>query len=256
MTFRYFTAAEEDHAASWADLVESEDPWSIGLPIGLGESQSFHIDCSEGRRGACKPAHANDGTPRAAHEKIAADLAYRLQLPVPAVCLWKNPATGDLFAVSAWAFRQVMTWGEVSTRLSSTFMQNAAPAFSAARVLHTWIGDTDHGGNPGTVLVDIESDEDHPRVAFIDHAFSMSQNAEFASKAALIVPSLYIPDGMSHAPSIKEAIENINQMEATMVETIVRRVPATFLPSDKAEAIISGLLKRRTELAGLFGVVE
>jgi hypothetical protein len=90
MTFRYFTAAEEQHAASWADLVESGESWSIGLPIGLGESQSFHIDCSEGRRGACKPAHASNGTPRAAHEKIAADLAYKLHLPVPAVCLWKN----------------------------------------------------------------------------------------------------------------------------------------------------------------------
>jgi hypothetical protein len=103
--------------------------------------------------------------------------------------------------------------------------------------------------------VGVECDEDHPRVAFIDHAFSMSQNAEFASKAAVIVPSLYIPDGMSHAPSIRETIENINQMEANVVEAIVRRVPASFLPSDRAEAIISGLLKRRTELAGLFGVV-
>jgi len=45
MTFRYFTPLEEQHAASWAELVEAADPWVIGLPIGLGESQSFHIDC-------------------------------------------------------------------------------------------------------------------------------------------------------------------------------------------------------------------
>jgi hypothetical protein len=256
MTFRHFTPLEEQHAASWAELVEATDPWVIGLPIGLGESQSFHIDCSEGRRGACKPAHAGDGTPRAAHEKIAADLAFRLRLPVPAVCLWKDPSNGHLFAVSTWAFRQAMTWGEVSTRLSATFMQNAAPAFSAMRVFHTWIGDTDHGGNPGNVLVDVESGEDQPRVAFIDHAFSMSQNPDFVTKPAQIVPSLYVPDGMSHLASISETIERINQMEATMLETIVRRVPAPFLPSERAEAIILGLLKRRTELAGLFGVVE
>src|SRR5258706_7322047 len=103
MTFRYFTPLEEHHAASWAELVETADPWVIGLPIGLGESQSFHIDCSEGRRGACKPAHAGDGTPRAGHEKIAADLAFRLHLPVPAACLWKEPSNRHLFAVSTWA---------------------------------------------------------------------------------------------------------------------------------------------------------
>jgi hypothetical protein len=41
-----------------------------------------------------------------------------------------------------------------------------------------------------------------------------------------------------------------------MIEDIVRRVPLEFLPSDRAEVIIKGLLKRRPELAGAFGVVS
>jgi hypothetical protein len=169
MSHRCFAAADETHAAGWADTVEAADIWTIGAQVGTGESGSLHVINSDGRKAVCKPAFAGDATPRAAHEKIASDLAFQLQLPVPAVSLWTSPP-GPLYAISAWAFAQAMAWGGLTTQLTASFMKNASPAFSAARVFHTWIGDTDHGGNAGNVLVDLDSDEDAPRVAFIDHA--------------------------------------------------------------------------------------
>ena len=47
----------------------------------------------------------------------------------------------------------------------------------------------------------------------------------------------------------------INSLEANMVENTVRRIPAAFLPPERAQAIIDGLLRRRGELDRNFGVV-
>jgi hypothetical protein len=162
MTYRRFAAADELIAEDWASRPETADAWTLGAAIGRGEAGSYHATSDKGCRAACKPAiHAN-GTPRGAHELIASNLARELHLPVPAVCLWIHSGTGALFAISAWAFAQALTWGEIATRLSATFMQNAAATFSAARVFHTWIGDADHNGNPGNVIVDVTSTDSHP----------------------------------------------------------------------------------------------
>jgi hypothetical protein len=135
-------------------------------------------------------------------------------------------------------------------------MQNASPAFSAARVFHTWIGDTDHGGNAGNVLVDLNSDAAAPRVAFIDHAFSMSQVGDFRDGPVRPVPFSYLPLQPIDGAATDNMIERINQMEANMIENIVRRVPTAFLQLDRADAILAGLLRRRGELSALLRVAR
>jgi len=255
MSYRCFAAADEKVAGDWAATPIADDLWTLGAQIGQGEAGSFHGTSDKGGRGACKPAFEANGTPRAAHERKAADLALALELPVPAVCLWTSPDTQARFAVSAWAFPQAMTWGEVATRLSAMFMQNAAPTFSAARVFHTWIGDTDHNGNAGNVVVDVSSTDDRPGVAFIDHAFSMSHNQGFDAGAVTGLPLCYVPNGLLNQEATQNMVAAINHLEAKMIENTVTRIPAEFLPPARGEAIIRGLLKRRGELERIFGVV-
>jgi hypothetical protein len=254
MSFRCFAQSDETVADQWSKETGTSETWTLAGAIGTGESGSFHISSGDGRRGACKPAFAADTTPRAGHEKIAADLAFHLKLSVPASCLWTNPEGGSQFSISVWAFAQAMTWGEASPKLSATFMQNAAPFFAAARVFHTWIGDTDHNGNAGNVLVDMNSTDVTPGVAFIDHAFSMSQIPNFAEGAVQPLGVHYLPQNLSNIEATVKMINYINDLEATMIEDIVRRVPTAFLPSERAEVIIKGLLKRRLELSKAFGV--
>jgi hypothetical protein len=254
MSHRCFAAEDELHAAGWADAIETDQQWTIGNAIGVGESGSFHVQNTDGRRGVCKPSTATDRTPRAAHEKIASDLAYQLELPVPAICLWTNSFTQERFAISAWAFAQAMTWQEIYPRLSVAFMENAVPAFSAARVFHTWIGDTDHGGNGGNVLVDVTSGDTKPRIAFIDHAFSMSQNPDFEHGQSRVVPFAYLPAIPSDVAATTDMVDRINKLERAMIENIVRKIPHPFLSQDRSDAILNGLLRRRGELSALFGV--
>jgi hypothetical protein len=123
MIYRRFSDAQEQIAAEWASHLEATDQWTLGANVGRGEAGSFHITSDKGYRAVCKPAFAGDGTPRAAHELIASDLAQLLGLPVPPVCLWLNPATNERYAISAWAFEQAFTWDERATRLSAAFMQ-------------------------------------------------------------------------------------------------------------------------------------
>jgi hypothetical protein len=111
MTYRCFAEADEKTADGWSMQPEAVDQWTLGNNIGRGEAGAFHGTSDKGCRAACKPAFGANGTPRAAHERIASDLARGLLLPVPPVCLWTNPATQDLFAISAWAFGQALTWG-------------------------------------------------------------------------------------------------------------------------------------------------
>ena len=106
MSYRRFAEADERIAARWSNQPEAIDQIDLGLPIGRGEAGSFHATSDKGCRGACKPAFGPTGIARAAHERIASDLARKLNLPVPAVCLWTNPVTGELFSISAWAFAQ------------------------------------------------------------------------------------------------------------------------------------------------------
>jgi hypothetical protein len=181
MSFRCFAPVDEEIAQRWSSGTATADQWTLGPAIGTGEAGSFHISSADGRRGACKPAFGANSLPRAAHEKIAADLAFQLKLSVPACCLWTDPQTGSRYSISAWAFAQALMWRDVVARLSATFKKNAAPAFSAARVFHTWIADTDHYGNDGNVIVDMAKGEDAPGIAYIDHAYSMSMGADFAT---------------------------------------------------------------------------
>jgi hypothetical protein len=254
MTYRCFADADEQVADEWAAQPQTAEKWKLVGPIGVGESGSFHAAAENGRRGVCKAAFHGGGAPRAAHERIASCLARSLQLPVPPVCLWRDPATSQLYSISAWAFAQALTWGEIATRLSAVFMQNVAATFSAARVFHTWIGDTDHNGNPGNVVVDVGSTDARPGVAFIDHAFSMSYTAGFDTAAPAAVPVSYIPAALMDAAATRQMVKSINGLEANFIEDTVGQVPDPFLPADRRSAIIRGLLKRRVELATAFGV--
>jgi hypothetical protein len=102
--------------------------------------------------------------------------------------------------------------------------------------------------------VDLTSDEMNPRVAFIDHAFSMSQNPDFATGPVTPVGIHYVQPQHSDQAAILGMVTLINQLEIKMLEEIVGRIPPEFLPSDRASAIIKGLLKRRGELSSAFGV--
>jgi len=96
-------------------------------------------------RGYAKPLSRTRATPHihpvAALEKIASDLAYALDLPVPPVTLWERttaPAGEPRHhAVSAPPFAQVVRWGDIAANppLYAQIRGFAVPVMSAMLVL-------------------------------------------------------------------------------------------------------------------------
>jgi hypothetical protein len=159
-------------------------------------------------------------------------------------------ATGHRFvSISAWAFRQALKWDTaVAMGLVSDAAKHAvAPAVSAMRVFHAWIGDTDRRSDH--IYLDADSPDDAMRIAFIDHAYSMSfvwQTPDHVGGCG----SVYMPMPLM-AAAVTEAIDTISNFSDDRIRTIVNRVPSYYLPDYDKRNIIGNLLKRREKLPEL-----
>jgi hypothetical protein len=242
-------------ADAWVSLVESPCSWTLGEKL-EGEAGSHAVTNDQGIRAVAKPSVAhNDGVPRAAHEKIASDLAHHIDVPVPAVCLWTDPNTSRHYSVSAWAFDECLSWSGASklNLLTATFLHEARPIISVGAVFHTWIGNSDPNGE--NVLIDVKAPANLPGIAFIDHAFSMSRMWQGETETLQEAGTDYCGQ-MSLLPGpMAEVISRIQSLDSKVIEEIVSRIPDYYLSSGRRRLIIANLMRRRGELAGVFGVI-
>jgi hypothetical protein len=58
MSFRCFANPDEVVADQWSSETVTSETWTLGGPIGTGESGSINIASAAGLRGACKPGFA------------------------------------------------------------------------------------------------------------------------------------------------------------------------------------------------------
>ncbi len=250
-----FSSADMALAKEWSSLVESPYEWCFGDKL-KGEAGSYEVYTPDRMlRAAAKPSIAqHDGIPRAAHEKIAADLAHHLDVPVPASCLWTNKATGKSYSISRWAFIECETWIG-ATRLGvigPDYLQSARPTISVGAVFHTWIGNTDPNGE--NVLVNTRA-PNVPGIAFIDHAFSMSQMWQRDDEELRKAGTDYCGVISLLPGPMAEVVAKIQSLDEALIREIICRIPDNYLPCDRRRIIIANLLRRRQQLAGLFGVV-
>src|SRR5208282_4303726 len=146
-----------------------------------GESESWRVrNAIDDMSGVAKPGPPRadqDKHFRAAHEKIAFDLAHLIALPVAPVVLWAKDI-GTTYkvgrSISCWAFPQGEKWSEADKKglISMAQKQSVSEVVAAMRVFHAWIGDGDR--KPDHVFVDLDSPPSHLNIAFFDHGNSMS----------------------------------------------------------------------------------
>ena len=181
MKRREYSALQRDFRDEWFALLETPDDWIDRGPMNDGESLSIRVEnAATGMRGVAKPGPAKgpeEGHYRAAHEKLAFDLAYLAQLTVAPVVLWRADAPTTYKrgrSISAWAFPQSIKWDEAIKRgiISAELRESAGPLVSAMRVFHTWIADCDRKSDH--VQVNVDSPPKQLEFAFIDHGHSLS----------------------------------------------------------------------------------
>jgi hypothetical protein len=127
--FRRFAAATQAIDQTWSSCDSTNDAWApTGIAWGTNNGP-LQVKNAAGVVGVQKPGRDGVTNPyTAATEKIIADLAHQLKLPVPPVTLWdRGQAAGAprYVAVSAWAYENTLTWAQAEPGLDAA--QKAAP---------------------------------------------------------------------------------------------------------------------------------
>lgn len=116
LSLRRFPDDVEALATEWRGSVVSSDDWIVAGTPGATASGAYFVRSGD-LFGIAKPHEADlmtSGKPQAALEKIAADLAFDLQLPVPPAVLWRRPDGGGRVernvSISVRAFERATPW--------------------------------------------------------------------------------------------------------------------------------------------------
>jgi hypothetical protein len=267
---RRFPQDAEAHAQLWRDNPETSDPWKpTGNPGAAGgQAQGYYVTSGPVNAFA-KPSQRDPSVPRAAHEKIAADLAFELRLPLPPAILhrWGDPppvGTERFVALSLFPFLSVFMWRQITAvpGLDTQLKLELREAASALVPFDTWVDNTDRV-NEGNLLVSKASPDPalRLRVAYIDYSYSMTYGWR-AGNYRTITPIPIYPTDQKDADiaSMEDALNQIENLSDQNVRDIVSRIPSDFLTIVDRDLIIDGLLYRkqhvRASLKAIYGGIK
>jgi len=209
-------------------------------------------------KGYAKPSKkAADGHPRAAHEKIASDLGFHLDLPIPPAVLWRrsapDPRDEGCCVVSLVCFEPSHPWRHAQTTTFASQIVDAlgAPA-SAMMVFDTWLDNHDRI-NEGNLLVSGVSGAGEVSYAYIDFAYALSYG--WRGGRAMPINNRRGPYPGNITPdiaTISATIQAIEELDDARIRDTVERVPGDFLAVDRRECILDGLRSRKNGLRDAF----
>ena len=256
--YRSFSDDVEATAKFWRGFIVSRRQWKfVGVPGSAGgEAKGTFVRAST-LDGFAKPTHEKkDSMPRAAHEKIASDLAFELGLPVPPVVLWRRkhvmPDEEPCVAVSLVPFNPAHKWGHVSKTNDAArrVIKSLHKAAAAMMVFDTWVDNRDRA-NEGNLIVHEGRPETGSTIqcAYIDYAYSMAYGWRISDdfKAVTAAP-IYPKDIKVDKSTVGKVVGAIETLSDDMVRLIVQRIPTDFVPRSQRALISDGLLHRRSEL--------
>jgi len=261
---RQFDPDIETLAGTWRGELCTSAKWlPEGAPGGLGGICAGYLVKNGTTLGYAKPSAPHDrklgqayvNNPIAAHEKIAADLAHDLGLPVPPAVLWdrgQQKGKGSQHCViSAVPFWPAYTWAQVMRlpKAGARLLPLIARAASAISVFDTWLDNRDRV-NAGNLVIR-ESDGFGVQVAYIDFAQSMSFGwGNGPAPGVIRVEGRFPGSAPLDADAIRDTVCAIETMLEDQIRSIVGRVPGAFLAPQRGWCIVEGLLRRRECLRG------
>jgi len=194
--------------------------------------------------------------PRAAYEKIAADIASELGLRVPPVLLYRRnncPAGQEPRACVSlvtheeyWEWQQVLSLGPGVARA----LAQAEVARSCGIIgLDTLIGNTDRDNARNAIFGFTKSAQADSSFFFLDHANSMNFGDRWKDRQwkAVTVPNMpqLLKDSVDKQ-ILSETIKKIEGLPTNCIEDIVRRVPADYMSETHKDIVLNGLVERKT----------
>lgn len=258
---RPFSADVEALAADWRKRCETAgDEWKLTSITGEvhGEAAGYFVT-SGTVNGYAKPSKIDNSAnswPRAAHEKIAANLAFEVGLPLPPVLLhrWSKPPKGDqpLVAISLQPFLNVHKWKAVEAvpAVCQQMKLELKPIASALVPFDTWLDNSDRPNNGNLIVSKDSSDPAIPlRLAYIDYANSMLCVWRNTPSTQLAARPIYPTDQKDADVAImEESLKRIEGIGDTVIQDIVAQIPDDFATPDQKKVIVVGLLHRKSRV--------
>lgn len=258
-------------ALEWRNTVVDTRSWRRAnnqLGGSPGESEGFYV-VTKGfpRRGYLKPGKLLPDAAqkcRAAREKIAADLACDLDLPVPPCVLWRRNGIasneGGCVAITLVEFAAEIPWDAVATREAT---DHPAAELALARVFSecsamlafdTWLDHDEHGDSrPANIVWGYNPDQPSAsRILFLDYATAMGADGTWGAGQWRSVQEARFPSILLKTldmTQLDEALDKILRLDSVRVESIVHRIPDDFLPPAQKLVLTQGLLGRRKLLS-------
>lgn len=252
--FRRFADATRAIDVRWSSCACSGDAWApTGIGWGHTNNRPVQVTTPSGLIGVQKPGHGNPTNPQtAATEKIVADLAHHLGLPVPPVTLWDRGTSAPLprlVAISAWAYTNAITWGQAEPGMTPPQRAALVPWASAMVPFECWISAADRQ-NPGNVLIGVDPSGE-VLGAWIDYSFALDHIWKGNNMPQCHVPPMYPPVGAALQDAMIEVADRIVGIDNATVEGIINRIPSEYLPRPVADNIARNLLSRRAGVRAL-----
>lgn len=183
-----------------------------------------------------------------AREKIAADLARLLGLPVaPVVVRTPDASSAHHSAMSLAMLSAARHWGSGG----HAHLNSVAETLERMRVFWTWIGDVDHNGHPQNLLYAI--DNGACAVLAIDHSYSLCHGNAANSLATGLSQGYGTMVLPGREAWTRAARDTILALDWAAVENMVRRLQV-IVTTDEQDRILQILQERRDHLATLLGL--
>jgi len=238
--------------------------WERDGPNGVTDSAPFDMkDKQSGLRGKAKPGFVKPDVSRAAHEKIASDLAALLDLPVPPVTLFKitgelppdpqSKAAGDPFvSISAWAFPSCDEWRVHASVITEEEKASAIIPLSAVWVFDCWISAEDRSYTKHILVA--PSGKPPLKIACVDYAFSLSRSWSSGGPCGASNWEMPFEVAKRDASSVKFVADKISGISNSAIEEIVKRVEPGWLLEERRALILKNLPERRDRIHEIVGI--
>jgi hypothetical protein len=201
-----------------------------------------------------------DGRPRAANEKIVADLAHELEMSVPPVVLYnRGPVVAGeehRCCLSLIMYPEVYEWGtlfdlSLFPPLVQNIVRSSIAHYSGTVALDLWIGQTDRN-NARNVVFGIDSaDHSDASFMFVDHSFTLNEGDRWRANGWTTISPVPLPDVFKAALSrqlLLDGADKIAGLPDETIRSIVSRIPEEYMPQPQRDVVCEGLIGRKAML--------
>jgi hypothetical protein len=254
----------------WRKEVVSTEDWVQHIDqaraIQPGEAGGFLVRSTQsGLLGYLKPLNHNAQVPRAAYEKIAADLAYEVHVSVPPAALHRraNPPAGQPKEVAislVWGRSSV--WGDLfnlsdpggglpaSPPALRELVRTVLARGSGVLAFDTWLRNGDRNNARNAILA-YDLGDNPGKLLYLDFSNTMDHDRQWTNGNHSAFGRVDIPPFFAACLDrkiVREAAERIAGLSDDLVAGIVQRMPDDFLATDTRERLSGWLVWRKGHL--------